>query len=95
MSSAQQQQNQKSCLGCFPASLNEGKLRAGIILFEDGHWEALKLEGVFEGDVFARTGPGQVPCRVLTSSSRRLACCPHLSFCHGSGRQTTAGRVKR
>lgn len=34
----------------------------------------------------------QVSCRALT---RWLARCPRLSFCHGSGRQTTAGRVKR
>lgn len=50
-------------------SLNVGKLRAGMKLFEDGHWESLQLGGVSEGDVFASRGPGQVPCRALTSSS--------------------------
>lgn len=80
---------------CCIFRVNEEKLRTGIKLFENGHWEARKAKTCFWGWCFAGMGPGQVPCCVLTRSSRRLACCPHLSFCHGSGRQTTADRVKR
>lgn len=103
--SAQQQQTQlKSFLGCFPASLgwmreNWGPASSRL---KTGTGKHPKLKGVFEGDVSLVWDQGRFPAAfwpdppdVLTRPSRWRACCLHLSFCHGSGRQTTAGRVKR
>lgn len=94
-SSAQQQQTQlKSSLGCFPASLGWTRENWGSAssCLKTGTGKHPKPKGVFEGeDVSPVWDQGRFPAVFWPDPSG----CPRLSFCPGSGRQTTAGRVKR